>query len=265
MIRFLLLLALLAFAGPVAAQEASFDQAQKKFRETINIGISTREIAIAPDFAGTDITIFGALDNSDPYLLAIGAYDIVVTLEGPLDTVTVRKKDNVFGLWINRDSMRFLRAPESYSIASTRVVEQIAPPIELYARDIGIKHLKLIPGSQEESATVREFRDAYLRLRDETGLYEDNPGGVSFVSASLFQATIKIPAEIPNGEHTVRAYLFKSGEFVAEKELTLHVVKTGLEQAITQAAHENSWAYGAFAVMMAMVIGWLGSIAFRRD
>ncbi len=253
----------LFFASGAMAQ--SWQVPLGKFRESINIGITTREIAIAPDFSGTDITIFGALENADQFLLAIGAYDIVVTLEGPIDKVTVRKKENTFGLWINRSSMSFLRAPESYSIASTRTVDSIALPIELYARNVGLTHLKLVPDGQETSDYVREFRDAFLRLKKKGDLYQSNAGGVSFVSASLFQASISLPAEVPNGEHTVHAYLFKSGEFIMEKELRLHVVKTGLEQTITRAAHEQPWAYGLFSVLLAIITGWVASLVFRRD
>ena len=52
-----------------------------------------------------------------------------------------------------------------------------------------------------------------------------------FVSPTLFRATLKLPANIPNGVHTVRAFLFKSGVFVGEQQLPLRVVKTGIEQA----------------------------------
>lgn len=261
----LLLALLLILSMPLLAAGQGLAPFAGKFRETINIGISTREIAIAPDFAGADITIFGALENADQFLLAIGAYDIVVTLEGPIDEVTVRKKENTFGLWINKSSMSFLRAPESYSIASTRTIDSIALPIELYERNVGLQHLKLVPAWQADSDYVREFRDAFMRLKQSSGLYQANPGGVSFVSSSLFQASIRLPAEIPNGAHTVNAYLFKSGEFVMKKTLNLHVVKTGLEQMITRAAHDQPWAYGLFAVTLAILTGWVGSVVFRRD
>ena len=33
--------------------------------ERLDIGISTNEIAITSDFAGADLTVFGALDNAD--------------------------------------------------------------------------------------------------------------------------------------------------------------------------------------------------------
>ncbi|MFM2278242.1 MAG: hypothetical protein RLZZ444_473 [Pseudomonadota bacterium] len=261
----LVLLALLAL--PAAAQEAEpIETTTKVFKETINIGVSSKEIAIAPDFAGTDVTIFGALDNVDPYLLAIGAYDIVVALEGPRDHVTLRKKESVFGIWLNRRSATFQWAPESYSIASTRLVENIAPASQLFANGVGINYIQLMAtGIASNAETLREYRDAFIRLKQEHGLFQSNPGGVTFISNSLFQANIHIPSDIPNGVHTIKAFLFRSGDFVAVKELKLRVVKTGLEQVITEAAFNSPFLYGLFSVLLAVITGWTASLMFRRD
>jgi uncharacterized protein (TIGR02186 family) len=247
---------------PLSAQEDT----DKRLPETLNIGVSSREIAIAPDFAGTDVTVFGALDGADPYLLAIGAYDIVVSLSGPKAFTTIRKKERVAGIWINRHSVTFEPIPESYSVASTRVVDQIGSPDDLSDHGVGMPRVKLVSSSFSGRAEeVTEFRDAFLRLKQKDKLYQENPGGVSFVSSSLFQATIHIPADIPNGEHTIHAVLFKSGDFIAEKDLPLHVEKTGLEESITHAAANNAFLYGLFSVMMAVVTGWGASLVFRRD
>jgi hypothetical protein len=76
--RIALTAALLALCATLAQAEPA-TESKPRIPETVNIGVSSREIAIAPDFSGTDVTVFGAIDNPDPYLLAIGAYDIVVS------------------------------------------------------------------------------------------------------------------------------------------------------------------------------------------
>jgi uncharacterized protein (TIGR02186 family) len=63
----------------------------------------------------------------------------------------------------------------------------------------------------------------------------------------------------------VRAYLFKSGKFVTDKSVPLRVIKTGIEQMITDAAHERPISYGVFAVFLALVTGWSASVIFRKD
>ena len=98
-----------------------------------------------------------------------------------------------------------------------------------------------------------------------TGLYRERIGGVQFLSSTLFRATVDLPPNVPVGTHKARAFLFKHGEFVKETSANLAIVKAGFEQSVYEAAHEYSFYYGLFAVMLAMVTGWLGRVIFRKD
>ncbi|MDB5522924.1 MAG: putative transrane protein [Rhizobium sp.] len=262
--RALLAPLLLSFLVLPAFAQEDLDRALEP--EVVNIGVSSPEIAIAPDFAGTDVTVFGAIDHAIPDLLKSGGYDLVVALEGPRDFITVRKKERVFGVWVNRYSVTFERMPESFSMTSTKALDTIAKPTELSTFNVGLPRVKLVPSTFSGRAEeVQEYRDAFLGLKHKSQLYQSNPGGVTFISSSLFAANIHIPADIPNGTHTIRAVLFKQGIFVAEKSLPLRVVKTGLEETITQAALERPLLYGIFSVMLAVISGWGASLMFRRD
>ena len=233
--------------------------------EGIEIGMSTNEIAITSDFAGADLTIFGTLTNIDDYLQQIGQYDIIVTLEGPRVDTTIRRKERVFGIWINTEQMTSA-VPQSYSMTSTRVIKDITPQQELNSLNIGIEHIRLFAANYfGDINALDDFRQAFRRQMVDSGLYQLNPGGIRFVSPSLFRATLKLPADVPNGVHMVRAYLFKSGEFLMETKLPLRVVKTGIEQSLTDAAYGNSFLYGLAAVVTALLIGWAGSVIFRKD
>ena len=248
------------------AQEPTTPEELPPERETLNIGISSSEIAIVPDFAGTDVTVFGAIDNVDPELLAKGGYDIVMALEGPRDRITMRRKERAAGIWINRQSVVFEAMPESYSMTSTRPLTSIASEMELTTHGVGLPRARIVPSSFSGRAEeVARYRDAFLKLKADSRLYQENPGGVKFVSSSLFAATIHIPADIPNGTHMIRGYLFKEGRFFDEKQLEMRVVKTGLEEAITAAAFDQPLLYGVFAVLMAVLTGWTASLMFRRD
>ncbi|UWM75880.1 TIGR02186 family protein [Rhizobium sp. WSM4643] len=241
-------------------------QATEAVREGLEIGTSTSEIAITSDFHGADLTIFGALSNTDQLLLAVGQYDVVVVLEGPREDATVRKKERVFGIWVNTRSMTFEAVPHSYSMSSSRMIDDIVTPLDLTDQEIGIDHIPLTPvGFVGDGSNLGEFRDAFRRLQQGGGLYDRNPSGVRFVSSNLFKASLRLPANIPNGVHSVRAYLFKSGLFVAEKSLPLRVIKTGIEQTITDAAHDQPILYGCAAVALAVITGWGASLIFRKD
>lgn len=258
------LLLVIGLAVPASAQV--LEDKPVNFPEKLEIGISTDEIAISSDFRGADLTIFGAIEGYDPALLAQSKYDIVVALEGPKDNNTVRVKERIFGIWVNRRSMTFELVPESYSLSSTRDLETIAPTAMLNGVGVGIHHIRLSPiGYVGDGSNITEFRDAFRRLKESGGFYQRDPGGVQFISASLFKATVKLPASVPNGTHVVRAHLFRDGVFIAEKALPLRVMKTGIEQMISNAAYNNSLAYGAFSVTLALLTGWLASVVFRKD
>lgn len=251
-----------AFILPAAAQEKPPSTATEK----MEIGISTDEIAITSDFRGADLTIFGAIEGYDPNLLAQGKYDIVVALEGPKDNLTVRRKERVLGVWVNRRSMTFELVPESYSLSSTRDVEKIASDEVLNSIGVGLHHIRLDPiGYIGDGSNLSEFRESLRRLKETGGFYQRDPGGVQFISASLFKATVKLPANVPNGTHVVRAHLFRDGVFISEKALPLRVVKTGLEQMISNAAYSHPLSYGVLAVVLALLTGWIASIVFRKD
>lgn len=251
--------------GMPAMAQVPFGEASS-VKEALEIGTSTSEIAIASDFRGADLTVFGAVTNADELFLAIGQYDIVVTLEGPKDYATVRKKERVLGIWMNTESMTFEQVPESYSIASTRQIDSIDTAPSLNNIGIGINHMTLSPtGYVGNAGSLTEFRDAYRRLKLSNGLYQNDTSGVRFVSSSLFRASLRLPANIPDGVHMVRAYLFKGGRLIYEREQPLRVVKTGIEQAITDTAHNQPIGYGLLCVLIAVVTGWGASLLFRKD
>lgn len=249
-----------------AQSEATGQEDAWTFPEQLDIGISTNEIAISPNFSGADITVFGAIGQADDFLLAIGSYDIIVALEGPRRPATVRRKERVAGIWVNRHSVRFEPIPASYSISSTRPLDSIAKQIVLSAHDVGIQNIRLIPTGQiGDGSLIGDFRDAMLRIMQSNGLYQRDPSGVQFISQSLFRASVRLPANIPVGVHTVRAELYRNGQFVTQKTISLRVVKTGLEQFTYNLAHQYSLVYGLLAVGFALFTGWLSSVIFRKD
>jgi hypothetical protein len=43
------------------------------------------------------------------------------------------------------------------------------------------------------------------------------------------------------------------------------VYKSGLEQAVSAAAHDHGFLYGLATALMALATGWFASVVFRRD
>ncbi|MCF6126546.1 TIGR02186 family protein [Mesorhizobium sp. M7A.F.Ca.CA.001.07.2.1] len=253
-----ILLTLLAAAVPA--------KAQVPLTEGIQIGLSTDNVSITAGFSGADLTIFGSLENPDPLVARQGRYDVIVVLEGPPKPVVVRRKDRVLGVWVNLDSETFENVPVSYSVATTRPLQDITEPNSYKQLSLGASNLYMQPADAGDSpATIEEFTAALRERKSATGLYSENVGGVQFLSQNLFRATVRLAPNVPVGTHKARAFLFKSGLFIKESSAQLEIRKSGFEQSIFRIAHNYSFLYGVFAISLAMLTGWLGRLIFRRD
>ncbi len=260
-----------AFAAALTAATSSLAQQQQPpqpaaEREKIEIGLSTNRISIRSDFSGADLTIFGALDNADPFVRRQSRYDIVVILVGPGQSFTVRRKSRVLGMWMNTDSRTFGDVPSSYSLSSTRALRDLTDEKTLSLLNLGVNNLETPPADGGyDSDMDAQFALALRTLKSDRRLFNERIGDVEFLSANLFRATLSLPATVPIGVHRARAYLFKNGQFVTETSAQLEIRKAGLEQAIYDQAHGNGFVYGLFAVFTAMLTGWLGRLVFQRD
>jgi uncharacterized protein (TIGR02186 family) len=254
----------LALLAALTAPSLAMAQAASN-PETFQIGLSTDKIAITAGFEGTDLTVFGALDNADPLVQRQGRYDIVVVLEGPARDVVVRKRARFLGIWVNRASESFTDIPVSYSQASTRPMQDITDAATFASLSLGISGLNLKPKFGQKRATLEPFTEALKSIKLRNGLYNARPGGVEFISSNLFRATLALPADVPVGRHRARAFLFRNGSFLKESRTEMEIIKSGFEQQIYNSAHQRPFFYGMFSVSLAMIIGWLGRVMFKRD
>jgi len=254
----LVLLSVLASAIPATAQSPH--------DEGIQIGLSQDNVSITAGFSGADLTIFGSLDDADPQVARQGRYDVIVVLEGPARPIVVRRKDRVLGVWVNLESETFTNVPVSYSVASTRPLQDITQPESYRRLSLGTGNIYMQPAEADQNpVTIAEFTRALRERKAAAGLYSENPGGVQFLSPSLFRATVRLAPDVPVGTHKARAFLFKNGLFVKESSAQLEIRKSGFEQTVYRLAQNHGLFYGFLSVSLAMATGWLGRIVFRKD
>jgi uncharacterized protein (TIGR02186 family) len=253
------LAALVVWARPATAQEPT-----AAVTEGIQIGLSTDIVSINAEFTGANLTIFGALDGLDPLVARQGRYDVIVVLEGPARPVVVRRKDRILGMWINTQSETFVNVPVSYSVATTRALQDITDPKSYRQLSLGADNIYLQPAEQDDPVLLDEFTDALRDRKKATGLFSERVGGVQFLSQNLFRATVALPRDVPVGAHKARAFLFKNGVFLKETWTPLAIVKSGFEQSVFEFARDHSLIYGMVAVLLAILVGWVGSLMFRR-
>ena len=238
--------AVMIFASPAGGEE-----------ELVS-GLSQDVVEITSNYTGTDLTVFGAIER--PSDTAID--DIVVVVRGPDAPITVRRKDRIAGVWMNTARARLMGMPSYYFLASTRPLEKIAPAEILRRYDLGLDNLR--PETALSDGSILPYIRALVRAESKRGLYVQNNAGVEMQSATLFRVRVPIPAQVPRGSYSVRVYLFRDGTVISAQSTPLFVDQTGLERRIYAYAHEWPLSYGLWTVLMAVLLGWISSLIFRR-
>lgn len=225
--------------------------------------ISQSRIDIVYTFAGAELLVFGAIQYPSGEAPEERP-DIVMIVRGPPQSITVRKKNRVLGLWLNTDSVRFETAPSFYRAASTRPVEELVDEQMAAIYELSPEYLQLSPTGATDPAKISMFEDGLLETRRAALLYGSEPHGVDLVENILYRARIDIPAAVPVGTYTVEVHLIDEGEVVASTTRTIDVEKSGFERDIYVAAQQESLSYGILAVSLALLLGWGASAIVRR-
>jgi uncharacterized protein (TIGR02186 family) len=232
--------------------------------ETLVTSVSTPRVAIQSNFAGADVVVFGGIQR-ETGLATHGRYDVVITVRGPSGPLDVREKARVAGIWINRERRRYDDVPSFLALASTRPLTAIAEPAMIDKFRLSLDAAMDPAGAATADEADRTFRTALLRLKQGAGLYREQPQGVTFLSDDLFRATVALPANVPLGIYQVETRLLIDGVVVTGQRASLEVIKTGFEDNVAEWARGQSIAYGLFTVAMALGLGWLATVVFRRD
>ena len=248
---FRILLAALLLALPAKAGD-----------EQVVAGLSQNRIAITANFDGSEILIFGAVKRNSPPPKG-APMEVVITVAGPSQPVTVRRKDKRLGIWVNVDAVELDSAPSFYAVATTGPMEKVLNPEEDRKYRISIRHEISAAAADAEVPDVDAFTEALIRIRTEKGLYQLKPGSVQLSEETLFRTSIKLPSNLTEGEYTTRIYLTRDGQVVDEYETTIDVSKVGLERWLFKLSREKPLYYGLLSLFIAIVAGWGASAFFN--
>jgi uncharacterized protein (TIGR02186 family) len=252
----------------VAALAALGSSVAPAAAERLVTSLSTYRVSISSNFTGADLVLFGTVDRDGVSVTRRSGYDIVVTVIGPRQTVVTWRKERVLGIWVNAESRTFVDAPSYLAVLSNRPVDAIAGP-ELRRRlQIGIDNTLLpqdIAGDVAEVVRDDPFRMAFVRLRTEQGLYLERTNAVTFLTPTLFRTAIPLPSDVPIGTHEVDVKLFADGAMLAREHSAFEIYKAGFEQVVANAARNHGLLYGLCTSGLALLVGWLASVVFRRD
>ncbi len=241
-------------------------------RANVEIDVTTRTVSVTSAFAGTEIVLFGAVEDVVAESRAGSptgedSLDIVLAVKGAPQPLTIRRKSNVGGLWLNTDALAIDNVPSFYALSTTRELHEIATPKVLAAHGIGFQEVIPPNPGAEKGMTENQlasYREALLRLKQREGLFFERIGGVSFTGQTLFRSTVRLPANVPVGPLVAEVYVFSGGDFLTKVATRVELKRAGLEKILHELAFENPLLYGIMAVFLAVVSGLIASAVFQR-
>lgn len=212
----------------------------------VTADLSSTSIDVNTGFTGTTLTVFGV---TEPHT------DIVVAVEGPDASVTIRRKAQHFGLWVADSAVSFRHAPKFYALAMNKSGLFLAEKVA--ASDFALK-AEMEPDARDDSG---EFRAALIRIEQNRGFYNFNAGTVQIKSGHLFRADFDLPVNVPIGPYRVHIVEIRDGALVAARTLPLTIDESGVAVLVQRVAGEHPFIYAFFTLMVVLVIG-AGSTSF---
>ncbi len=188
---------------------------------------------------------------------------VIVTVAGPSEPVTVRRKDRRFGIWVNVESFNVASAPTFYSIATTAPFLEVITEEEDGRYHVSIPRAILALGKADAGHDSKSFTEALIRIRSKSGLYQINPETVVLDEDTLFQTSVALPSNLTEGQYTARIFLTRGGQVVDVFETRIDVSKVGIERWLYNLAHERPLIYGLLSLFIAISAGWGASAIFR--
>lgn len=246
-LAFLGLVSVLAVAAPVRA-------------EVVVAGLSRDTINITANFEGSEILIFGAVSRVSPPPEG-EPLEVIITVEGPSQPVAVRRKERRFGIWVNAASIEVDAAPSFYAVATTGTLDAALTQVEDLRYRVSIP--RAIRAVGVGVADGEAFTSALIRIRESEDLYQLIENGVTLRNETLFDTSIRLPANLVEGDYRTRIFLTRGGRVLDVFEQDISVRKVGLERFIFNLAQERPLIYGIMSLAIAIAAGWLASAVFR--
>ena len=225
--------------------------------------VSQRDIRIIYSFTGAELLLFGAILHPGGRIPDKPA-DIIVVLKGPTESIVVREKRKIAGIWMNADSARFRSAPGFYAVASSRPIGEIIDERTAAIYELGVGNLQLSAADAGSLAQTKRFENGLVDLRQRNGLYVEQPDAVEITDGALYRVHIAIPARVPVGDYTAETFLVQDGRVLAGAVREIAIRKSGFERFVAMAAERWSFLYGVVSIALALLLGWAAGSLFRR-
>ena len=199
---------------------ASLGGAAPAAAERLVASLTNHHVMITSNYTGVELVLFGSVERDAAGAAQRGSYDIVATVIGPRESLRTRRKQRVLGIWVNIAARTFVDPPSYLVVLANRPLDAITSADNRRKLQLGIADTPLPEEINNDIGEVSNdpFRAALVRLMRERELYSEEANAVTFLTPTLFRASIALPAQVPIGSYTVDVKLFADGNLIARTD-----------------------------------------------
>ena len=219
--------------------------------------ISENNIKIETNFIGKEVIVFGILNDDQ---------ETIMTIKGPEKNALIQKKERILGFWFNTKKITYNQIPSIFFIASSNEIEDILPTSTIIKEELSFDYLLENKTSQRNfisDISLDTWKSNFVRIKKNKNLFKEYE--IENIDNKLFQTRIFFPAKSIPGEYKVNVYQIKDNLILNKKEKVITLKKSGIGNQIYNFAHKNAAAYGLFAIIFAVLSGFLAATLFRRS
>ena len=216
-----------------------------------NIELSTR-------FDGTSILVFGAISPEND------STSLLVEIIGPSTSVNIRKKVQIWGIWVNKKIARFKDIPSFYQISISNSEHRVLKEIEYQRlKSIFYDYLETNSISENENS-AEQYHNELTRLKKKLGNLSMFEEKIKVIDNKLFSYKVNLPKKIYPGVYKIRMTLIdQEGIELSKSEQNVNVSKVGLQKFLSSNSKNSPVFYGLFSVIIALFLGFSAAQLFR--
>ena len=224
--------------------------------QPVKIDVSEDVIGISSAFSGRHVTLFGLQKQQG---------DIVIIVRGPALNKVIREKNNVLGLWLTTKSVHFVGVPGYYSVAASTDLTSLTDIATLKKNQIGLDFLSIRPDKETAYPSLKRYQDALIEKHQLESLFVLRTESLTYITDELFKTKLWFPSNIPVGEYTINAFLFKDQKIIGKDNINMTIKREGFNASLKDFSLQSPWLYALTTIILALLSGWLATVILRRE
>lgn len=219
-------------------------------QQGVTVEMAEDHVDITTGFNGSTLSLFGVKSGSG---------QVAVVVRGPEHHMTVRRKQRIAGMWLNRTGITFQNMPVYYNYATSAPEDEMARPDVLIENGIGLASLPAKTNSWAGRQQQQDFHAALVRNKQKSGHYAEKAGVVKPISDNFFRANFYLPHSVIPGVYEIKTYYFLNGSVRDIKTERVRVGHVGASANILRFAEKHSFSYAMLCIALAVFAGWLSN------